>query len=91
MSIVTFEAGSEEYSRKKTVYDGGWYISDSIDNELERLCMDIAMLLADDEHPMLEQDDFTDRFYDKVDVGGLREAVIAAAEDVMDCEVEWIC
>jgi len=88
--VVRFEIGRKKYPRKKTVYDDGWYISDEIDNELQDLCMRIAELLADDEHPMLDEDAFTDAFYDKVDVGGLRDAVILAAKDVMDCEVEWI-
>lgn len=84
---VSFEIGKKEYPRKVVVNDQkfAWCITDEIDDALQDLCEETAKLFADAEHPMPE--DFSTEFYEKCDVGGLRDAIILAAQDVMDCEL----
>ena len=75
------------YARKVVVDDMklAWCITDYIDDALQDLCEETAKLFADDKHPL--PDDFSCDFYEKVDVGGLRNAIIVSAQDVMDCEL----
>jgi len=84
---VAFEIGKKEYSRKLVIDEQklAWNISDAIDDALQDLCEDAAKLFVDEEHQLPE--DFGDAFYDNVDVGGLRDAILLAAQDVMDCEL----
>lgn len=89
MYTVTFWIGKKKYPREVAVNDMklAWCITDEIDNALQDLCEDVAKLFVDDKHPLPE--DFGDEFYEKVDVGGLRDAIILAAQDIMDCELVW--
>ena len=84
---VSFEIGEKKYPRKVVVDDQrlAWCISDEIDDALQDLCENVARLFADSGHPM--PDDFSTEFYEKCDVGGLRDAIILSAQDVMDCEL----
>ena len=81
--------GKEKYPRKFVVDDMkfAWCITDYIDDALQDLVEETAKLLVDDGHPLPE--DFGLAFYNEVDVGGLRDAIILAAQDVMDCELVW--
>lgn len=83
--------GKKTYPRKFVVDDMklAWCITDYIDDALQDLVEDTAKLFVDSEHPLPE--DFGCAFYEEVDVGGLRDAIIIAAQDVMDCEIVWDC
>lgn len=89
MYTVKFEIGKKKYPRKYVVDDMklAWCISDWIDDALQDICEETAKLFVDKEHPLPE--DFSCEFYEKVDVGGLRDAIILAAQDVMGCELVW--
>lgn len=89
MYRVTFEIGKEKYPRTVVIDDQdiAWRISDAIDNALQDLVEDTARLFADSEHPI--PSDFGMAFYCNVDVGGLRDAILLAAQDIMDCGLEW--
>ena len=86
---LTFEIGRTVYPRRVVVDDmkTAWQIDDYIDDALQDLVENVASLLADAEHPM--PDDFGAEYYNEVDVGGLRDAVILAAQDVMKCELAF--
>lgn len=89
MYEVKFKIGGKRYQREVVITDQklAWCIDDAIDDALQDLVEDTARLFADSGHPMPE--DFGAAFYDKVDVGGLRDAIILAAQDIMDCELAF--
>ena len=86
---IIIYGGRESYSRKFIVDDMkfAWCITDYIDDVLQDLCEETAKLFTDAEHPMPE--DFGCKFYEECCVGELRDAIILAAQDVMDCELVW--
>ena len=81
--------GKDEYPRKFVVDNMKFAksITDYIEDELQDLVEETAKLFADKDHPM--PDDFGCAFYENVYVDGLRDVIILAAQDVMDCELVW--
>lgn len=79
------------YSRKVVITDAkeAWAFGDWLDDEITRLCYEVAKYFADNDHPLPDKDEFLEEIYDRANVGGMRDSIIEGAQDVMDCELTY--
>ena len=68
-----------------------WAFTDWLDSDVCRLCWEVAKSMDDGSLGVPDLDEFEELMYEKSDVGGIRDAIIMGAQDVMDCELVWDC
>lgn len=75
----------KRYDDKMVITDqrAAWAFTDWLDDEVCKLCYEVAASLASDEHPLPDEAKFYELMYERSDVGGLRDAIIRGAEETM--------
>lgn len=79
----------KKYSHKVVVTNqkAAWAFTDWLDDEIVKLCWNASQSVSNSEHRRPSIDEFRELMYEKADIGGVRDSIIEAMQDVMDCEL----
>lgn len=78
-----------KYKHQVIVNDqkAAWAFTDWLDDRIIQLCWETSQVMSSAEHRSLSIDEFGTMMYEVSDVGGIRDAIIEATQDVMNCEL----